>query len=55
VFYLSEYNQRAKLRKLGFSDSLDELDSLTGELFVFISDEISRLESEESEKQKRRR
>ena len=55
VFYLSEYNQRAKLRRLGFTESLDKLDSLTGEIFVFISDEISKLESEQAEKQKRGR
>ena len=54
VFYLSEYNQRAKLRKLGFTESLEELDALTGELFAMISDEIDKLESEEAKNRRKR-
>ena len=54
MHYLAEYNKRAKLRRLGFTESLSELDAFTGELFCFISDEIDKLESEEAEKRKRR-
>lgn len=54
IFFLVEYNQRAKLRKLGFVDSMDGLDTLTAEMFTFISDEIDRLESEAAERRRKR-
>lgn len=54
AFYLAEYNHRAKLRKLGFTDSIENIDAVTAEIFVFISDEISGLEKEAADRRSKR-
>lgn len=42
---VSEYNQRSRLKKLGFADSLDDLDSVKADAFLAISEEIDAAEA----------
>lgn len=51
-FYVAEYNSRQRLKSLGFVDSLENLDALTGEAFAEISKHISDLEEKEAERSK---
>lgn len=48
AYWIDEYNKRRTLTKLGFIQSIDELDSLEAEIFGEISAEISRIEAEEA-------
>lgn len=50
--WVEEYCQRMQLRKLGFTDSLDTLDALTGEYFCEIDTISNTLTAEELEKNK---
>lgn len=45
--YVAEYNNRIRMRKLGFTDSMENLDAVTAEYFIAIAMEYSRLENEE--------
>jgi hypothetical protein len=49
--YVAEYNNRQRLRAIGYTDSLENLDAITGEYFVEIAKVISELEKKEMEKQ----
>lgn len=41
ALYLTEYAARLELRKLGFTDSLDDLDCITAEAFLLISQQYA--------------
>jgi hypothetical protein len=48
AYYVAEYNNRKRLRSLGFVDAFENLDALTAEYFVEIEhlrDEIERAEA----------
>lgn len=51
--YVAEYNNRERLRKIGFVEDLANLDALTGEYLVAISKIISKLEDDERKKNER--
>jgi hypothetical protein len=53
-FYLAEYNSRCKLKEMGYTEDLETLDALTGEMFTLIQDEVSRLREEQQQKQAKR-
>jgi len=54
IFFLAEYNRRGKLKELGYTDSISNLDELTGDMFCVIADEIASLEEEQRQKQSKR-
>jgi hypothetical protein len=47
AYFVAEYHNRMRLRKLGFVDDLENLDAVTAEFFIEISQQLNRLESEE--------
>jgi hypothetical protein len=49
IFYLAEYNRRAQMKAIGYTDSMENLDALTGELFALIADEMATLEEAKRE------
>jgi hypothetical protein len=53
IFYLAEYNRRAQMKQIGYTDSLENLDALTGELFALIADELATLEAAKREQDKK--
>ena len=55
VMYLAEFNRRRQFRQLGYFSDMKDLDALTGEMFIEISDEISRLEEKKRKAQDKRR
>ena len=50
VIFLAEFNRRRQFRSIGFVSDLSELDALTGEMFMEIQDEISKLEEQKRKK-----
>lgn len=53
-FYLSQYATRLRLKKLGYTDSIENLDCITAEAFNVISQEIDKIEEAESKKKNKR-
>lgn len=53
--YIAEFFARQRLAKLGFTSSLDELDSVTAEVFITIDAEIERFKADEMKKSSRKR
>ncbi len=53
--YIAEFFARQRLAKLGFTSSLDELDSVTAEVFITIDAEIEKLKADEMKKASKRR
>jgi hypothetical protein len=51
---LAEYNQRMKLRRVGYTEDIGSLDAMTAEIFSFIADEIEGLEKEAAERRSKR-
>lgn len=47
---VADYNQRTRLRKLGFSSDLEKLDQITADAFIAISIEVDKLEEAEAKK-----
>jgi len=52
---VNEFIKRQRLSKLGFTTNLEELDIYTFEAFSFISSALTDIESQEMEKQARKR
>lgn len=48
--FIEDYNKRSRLRKLGFVESLDNLDQVTADVFCAIADEVDKLEEAERKK-----
>ncbi len=48
-----EYLDRMGLRKLGYTDSIDNLDCFTAECFAVIASELHKLERDEIEKSRK--
>jgi hypothetical protein len=53
--YIAEFFARQRLAKLGFTSPLDELDSVTAEVFIVIDAEIEKIKGEEMKKASRKR
>ena len=51
--FLQEYITKQNLRKVGYYSDIGELDVLTAEAFMIISNEFSRLEDKEIRKASR--
>lgn len=47
IEFLAEYNRRKKLREIGFVDSIENLDALTGQMFIVIEDELASIREAE--------
>jgi hypothetical protein len=45
---IAEYNARKRLAELGFIDDINNLDCITAECFLIISQEIDKLEVEKN-------
>jgi hypothetical protein len=46
MHYVAEFNNRQRMKALGFTDSLENLDAVTAEYFIEITQTYARLESE---------
>jgi hypothetical protein len=46
AYVVAEYNNRMRLKELGFVDSMENLDTLTAEYFIAIAIEKSKLEAD---------
>lgn len=51
---VSEYSQRRRLAKLGYTSNISELSAWKASVFVMIDSEIDRLESEEMKKKRQK-
>lgn len=47
---VGDYNQRSRLRKLGFVQDLSDLDQVTADAFIAISVEVDKLEEADAKK-----
>jgi hypothetical protein len=54
AFYVYEYTTRMRLKKLGFTDSIENIDCITAEAFNIISIEIDKIHDEESKRRNKR-
>jgi len=45
AIYVSDFNARARLAKLGYSDSLDDLDDKEATIFLEISGQYDKLDT----------
>lgn len=54
AFYLYQYSQRVRMKDLGFTDSLENLDCVSAEAFTIIANEIDRVHDEEMKKKSKR-
>ena len=54
AIHLHEYNHRAKMRRIGYTEDIENLDAYNGEIFAHISDEISKLEKESMDRKSKR-
>ena len=52
--YVSDYNQRMRLRKLGYETDIENLDQVTADAFIAISIEVDKLEEAEQKKREAR-
>jgi len=52
--YIAEFFMRQRLAKLGYMSSFDELDSVTGEVFITIDAYVEELKAQELKKSARR-
>lgn len=52
---VSEYLTRLRLAKIGYTSDMRNLSVTKGEAFLFISQELDRLESEEMKRKAKRR
>lgn len=53
--FLSEYNQRSRLRKLGYGADFGSISCVKAEAFALISCEIDAIQEEEAKKRAKRR
>lgn len=53
--FIAEFFARSRLAKLGFTSSLDDLDSVTAEVFMAIDSEIENIKADEMKKASKRK
>lgn len=53
--YIAEFFARSRLAKLGFTSNLDDLDSVTAEVFMTIDAEIEKIKADEMKKSSRKK
>jgi len=54
ALFLNEYIKRTRLKELGYTDSIENLDVITAEAFLIISVEIDKIRNEDAKKRNSR-